>query len=141
MKELSRRLGIEPGQPDSGTEISVELERVGTKRSQDCNVDFYRPAAAYMGIPAGACSRASLTQEHAAGAPALLEQMGRHKISGPPDNYTGPDERSYLPSTDDDQAVSLYSRTGCARCQAIMAHAWRWNVIKHSPEVRRLSWN
>ncbi|MBS0261561.1 MAG: citrate synthase [Planctomycetes bacterium] len=97
LKELSRRLGLEQGQPQ-WYEISVELERVVREAiRKNCNVDFYSASLQhYMGIPGDlftcifAASRISGWCAH------VLEQWADNKIIRPSSNYTGPAERSYL---------------------------------------------
>ena len=96
LKELSRRLGIEQGEP-KWYEISVELEQqVNEAIKKNCNVDFYSASLQhYMGIPGElftcifAASRISGWCAH------VLEQWNDNKIIRPSSNYTGPAERSY----------------------------------------------
>lgn len=96
LKELSRRLGIEKGEP-KWYEISIELEgQVKEAIQKNCNVDFYSASLQhYMGIPGElftcifAASRISGWCAH------VLEQWSDNKIIRPSSNYTGPDERKY----------------------------------------------
>jgi citrate synthase len=96
LKELSRRLGLEQGQP-KWYDISVELERaVKNAIHKNCNVDFYSASLQhYMGIPGElftcifAASRISGWCAH------VLEQWVDNKIIRPSSNYTGPAERRY----------------------------------------------
>jgi citrate synthase len=96
LKELSRRLGIEKGEP-KWYEISVELEQqVKAAIRKNCNVDFYSASLQYyMGIPGElftcifAASRISGWCAH------VLEQWDDNKIIRPSSNYTGPAERAY----------------------------------------------
>lgn len=98
LKELSRRLGIEKGEP-KWYEISVELEnQVKLAIQKNCNVDFYSASLQhYMGIPGDlftcifAASRVSGWCAH------ILEQVNDNKIIRPSANYIGSPERSYVP--------------------------------------------
>jgi len=98
LKELSRRLGIEKGEP-KWYEISVELEnQVKLAIQKNCNVDFYSASLQhYMGIPGDlftcifAASRVSGWCAH------ILEQVSDNKIIRPSANYIGSPERSYVP--------------------------------------------
>ena len=96
LKELSRRLGLEQGQP-KWYEISVALEQaVKAAIHKNCNVDFHSASLQhYMGIPGElftcifAASRISGWCAH------VLEQWVDNNIIRPSSNYTGPAERSY----------------------------------------------
>lgn len=98
LKDLSRRLGIETGQP-VWYELSVELEgQVKEAIQKNCNVDFYSASLQhYMGIPGElftcifAASRISGWCAH------VLEQWADNKIIRPSSRYVGPEERHYAP--------------------------------------------
>ena len=98
LKELSRRLGLEQGQPQ-WYEISVELERVVKETiHKNCNVDFYSASLQhYMGIPGELFTCIFATSRIAGWCAHVLEQWDDNKIIRPSSNYTGPAERSYLP--------------------------------------------
>jgi citrate synthase len=98
LKELSRRLGLEQGQP-SWYEISVELERVVKEAiRKNCNVDFYSASLQhYMGIPGELFTCIFAASRIAGWCAHVLEQWGDNKIIRPSSNYTGPAERTYQP--------------------------------------------
>ncbi len=97
LKELSRRLGIEQGQP-KWYEISVELERVVKEAiRKNCNVDFYSASLQhYMGIPGELFTCIFAASRIAGWCAHVLEQWDDNKIIRPSSNYTGPAERAYL---------------------------------------------
>jgi len=98
LKELSRRLGLEQGQP-KWYEISVELERVVKEAiRKNCNVDFYSASLQhYMGIPGELFTCIFAASRIAGWCAHVLEQWGDNKIIRPSSNYTGPSERTYQP--------------------------------------------
>lgn len=97
LKELSRRLGLEQGQP-KWYEISVELERVVKETiRKNCNVDFYSASLQhYMGIPGELFTCIFAASRIAGWCAHVLEQWDDNKIIRPSSNYTGPAERAYL---------------------------------------------
>jgi citrate synthase len=97
LKELSRRLGLEQGQP-KWYEISVELERVVKEAiRKNCNVDFYSASLQhYMGIPGELFTCIFAASRIAGWCAHVLEQWDDNKIIRPSSNYTGPAERAYL---------------------------------------------
>jgi citrate synthase len=101
LKELSRRLGLEQGQP-KWYEISVELERVVKEAiHKNCNVDFYSASLQhYMGIPGELFTCIFAASRIAGWCAHVLEQWQDNKIIRPSSNYTGPAERDYLPITE-----------------------------------------
>lgn len=98
LKELSRRLGLEQGQP-KWYEISVELERVIKETiHKNCNVDFYSASLQhYMGIPGELFTCIFAASRIAGWCAHVLEQWSDNKIIRPSSNYTGPGERPYVP--------------------------------------------
>lgn len=98
LKEFSRKLGIEAGNP-LWYELSVEIEKQVTAAiNRNCNVDFYSAGLQhYMGIPADlftcvfAASRVSGWCAH------VLEQYADNKIIRPSSNYVGSAPRTYIP--------------------------------------------
>lgn len=97
LKELSRRLGLEQGQP-KWYEISVELERLVKEAiRKNCNVDFYSASLQhYMGIPGELFTCIFAASRIAGWCAHVLEQWDDNKIIRPSSNYTGPAERAYL---------------------------------------------
>ncbi|HEY2253959.1 MAG TPA: citrate/2-methylcitrate synthase, partial [Planctomycetaceae bacterium] len=97
LKELSRRLGLEQGQPQ-WYEISVELEKVVKETiHKNCNVDFYSASLQhYMGIPGELFTCIFAASRIAGWCAHVLEQWEDNKIIRPSSNYIGPAERSYL---------------------------------------------
>jgi citrate synthase len=98
LKELSRRLGIEKGEP-KWYDISVELEgHVKEAIQKNCNVDFYSASLQhYMGIPGELFTCIFAASRIAGWCAHVLEQWQDNKIIRPSSNYTGPHERPYLP--------------------------------------------
>ena len=98
LKELSRRLGLEQGQP-KWYEISVELESVVKEAiHKNCNVDFYSASLQhYMGIPGELFTCIFAASRIAGWCAHVLEQWQDNKIIRPSSNYTGPAERDYVP--------------------------------------------
>jgi citrate synthase len=98
LKELSRRLGLEQGQP-KWYEISVALEEsIKEAIHKNCNVDFYSASLQhYMGIPGELFTCIFAASRIAGWCAHVLEQWNDNKIIRPSSNYTGPAERDYLP--------------------------------------------
>ena len=96
LKELSRRLGIEKGEP-KWYDISVELEgQVKEAIQKNCNVDFYSASLQhYMGIPGELFTCIFAASRIAGWCAHVLEQWQDNKIIRPSSNYTGPEERKY----------------------------------------------
>jgi len=97
LKELSRRLGIEKGEP-KWYDISVELEgQVKEAIQKNCNVDFYSASLQhYMGIPGELFTCIFAASRIAGWCAHVLEQWQDNKIIRPSSNYTGPEERQYV---------------------------------------------
>lgn len=98
LKELSRRLGLEQGEP-KWYEISIELEKVVKEAiRKNCNVDFYSASLQhYMGIPGELFTCIFAASRIAGWCAHVLEQWADNKIIRPSSNYTGPAERNYQP--------------------------------------------
>lgn len=98
LKELSRRLGLEKGEP-RWYEISVELEKVVKETiRKNCNVDFYSASLQhYMGIPGELFTCIFAASRIGGWCAHVLEQWADNKIIRPSSNYTGPAERTYQP--------------------------------------------
>lgn len=97
LKELSRRLGIEKGEP-KWYDISAELEgQVKEAIQKNCNVDFYSASLQhYMGIPGELFTCIFAASRIAGWCAHVLEQWQDNKIIRPSSNYTGPQERGYV---------------------------------------------
>jgi citrate synthase len=97
LKELSRRLGIEKGEP-KWYDISAELEgQVKEAIQKNCNVDFYSASLQhYMGIPGELFTCIFAASRIAGWCAHVLEQWQDNKIIRPSSNYTGPEERKYV---------------------------------------------
>ncbi|MSR56922.1 MAG: citrate synthase [Planctomycetaceae bacterium] len=97
LKELSRRLGIEKGDP-KWYDISIELEgQVKEAIQKNCNVDFYSASLQhYMGIPGELFTCIFAASRIAGWCAHVLEQWQDNKIIRPSSNYTGPAERNYV---------------------------------------------
>jgi citrate synthase len=98
LKELSRRLGLEQKET-RWYDISLELEQVVKEAiHKNCNVDFYSASLQhYMGIPAELFTCIFAASRIAGWCAHVLEQWADNKIIRPSSNYTGPDERRYVP--------------------------------------------
>jgi citrate synthase len=98
LKELSRRLGLEQGQP-KWYDISVALEKaIQEAIHKNCNVDFYSASLQhYMGIPGELFTCVFAASRIAGWCAHVLEQWQDNKIIRPSSNYTGPADRDYLP--------------------------------------------
>jgi citrate synthase len=97
LKELSRRLGIEKGEP-KWFDISVELEhQVKEAIQKNCNVDFYSASLQhYMNIPGELFTCIFAASRIAGWCAHVLEQWSDNKIIRPSSNYVGPAEREYV---------------------------------------------
>ncbi|HTI50782.1 MAG TPA: citrate/2-methylcitrate synthase [Planctomycetaceae bacterium] len=97
LKELSRRLGIEKGEP-KWYDISVELEgQVKESIQKNCNVDFYSASLQhYMGIPGELFTCIFAASRIAGWCAHVLEQWQDNQIIRPSSNSTGPEERRYV---------------------------------------------
>lgn len=98
LKELSRRLGKETGDP-KWYEMSVEMERLVRQAiNRECNVDFYSASLQhYMGIPGELFTCVFAASRIVGWCAHVLEQLADNKIIRPSSNYIGPDERPYVP--------------------------------------------
>lgn len=97
LKELSRRLGEETGEP-KWYEMSVEMEKlVFAEISRNCNVDFYSASLQhYMGIPGDLFTCIFAASRIAGWCAHILEQLDGNKIIRPKANYIGYEERPYV---------------------------------------------
>lgn len=97
LKELSRRLSIETGEPIwYDLSIAMEREVVSTIKRQ-CNVDFYSASLQhYMGIPGDLFTCVFAASRIIGWCAHVLEQLADNKIIRPSSNYIGPAERSYV---------------------------------------------
>ncbi len=98
LKELSRRLSIETGEP-KWYEISVEMEKLVTAAiNKNCNVDFYSASLQYyMGIPGDLFTCVFAASRVIGWCAHVLEQISDNKIIRPQSNYIGASERPYIP--------------------------------------------
>lgn len=98
LKELSRRLSIQSGDP-KWYDISVEIEKlVKPVINKNCNVDFYSASLQhYMGIPGDLFTCVFAASRIAGWCAHVLEQWADNKIIRPSSNYTGQPERAYQP--------------------------------------------
>lgn len=98
LKELSRRLGQEQGEP-KWYEMSVKLESLVKQAIQkNCNVDFYSASLQhYMGIPGELFTCIFAASRIAGWCAHVLEQWQDNKIIRPSCNYVGSPERPYTP--------------------------------------------
>lgn len=101
LKELSRRLGIETGDPKL-YDISVAMEKaVISAIHKNCNVDFYSASLQYyMGIPGDMFTCVFAASRIVGWCAHILEQLADNKIIRPSSNYIGPQERTYKPMGD-----------------------------------------
>ncbi len=97
LKELSRRLGIEKGEP-KWYDISIELEsQVKEAIKKNCNVDFYSASLQhYMGIPGDIFTCIFASSRISGWCAHILEQLADNKIIRPSANYMGSQERPYV---------------------------------------------
>lgn len=98
LKELSRRLSIETGEP-KWYDMSIEMEKhVVAAIKRECNVDFYSASLQhYMGIPGDLFTCIFAASRIIGWCAHVLEQIEDNKIIRPKANYTGYDQRSYVP--------------------------------------------
>ena len=98
LKELSRRLSIETGEP-KWYDISVEMEKqVVAAINKNCNVDFYSASLQYyMGIPGELFTCVFAASRVAGWCAHVIEQISDNKIIRPRANYVGYEERPYKP--------------------------------------------
>lgn len=98
LKELSRRLSIETGDP-KWYEMSIEMEKlVIAAIHKNCNVDFYSASLQhYMGIPGDMFTCVFAASRIVGWCAHVLEQLSDNKIIRPSSNYIGAAERDYLP--------------------------------------------
>lgn len=96
LKELSRRLSIETGEP-KWYDISVEMEKqVVAAINKNCNVDFYSASLQYyMGIPGELFTCVFAASRVAGWCAHVIEQISDNKIIRPRANYVGYEERPY----------------------------------------------
>lgn len=99
LKELSRRLGKEKGEP-KWFDISVEIEKLVTPAiGKHCNVDFYSASLQhYMGIPGELFTCVFAASRIVGWCAHILEQLADNKIIRPSVNYVGPKERRFVPN-------------------------------------------
>lgn len=99
LKELSRRLGKEKGEP-KWYDISERMESLVKEAIQkNCNVDFYSASLQhYMGIPGELFTCVFAASRIAGWCAHVLEQWEDNKIIRPSANYVGPAERKYVPA-------------------------------------------
>ena len=97
LKELSRRLGQEQGEP-RWYDISIKLEAlVNQTIHKYCNVDFYSASLQhYMGIPGELFTCIFATSRIAGWCAHVLEQWQDNKIIRPSCNYVGSPARPYV---------------------------------------------
>lgn len=98
LKEFSRRLGSESGEP-KWYEMSVEMEQaVSQAIGKHCNVDFYSASLQhYMGIPPELFTCVFASSRIVGWCAHVLEQLSDNKIIRPSSNYTGPEDCKYVP--------------------------------------------
>lgn len=98
LKELSRRLGKEKGEP-KWFDMSVEIEKLVTPAiGKHCNVDFYSASLQhYMGIPGELFTCVFAASRIVGWCAHILEQLADNKIIRPSVNYIGPAERRFVP--------------------------------------------
>lgn len=98
LKELSRRLGQEKGEP-KWYDISVKVEELVKQAiHKNCNVDFYSASLQhYMGIPGELFTCIFAASRIAGWCAHVLEQWADNKIIRPSSNYVGSPERPYVP--------------------------------------------
>lgn len=98
LKELSRRLSIETGEP-KWYQMSIEMEKLVTEAiHKNCNVDFYSASLQhYMGIPGELFTCVFAASRIVGWCAHVLEQLSDNKIIRPSSNYIGHAERGYVP--------------------------------------------
>ena len=97
LKELSRRLSLETGEP-KWYQMSAEMERlVGEAIHKNCNVDFYSASLQhYMGIPGELFTCVFAASRIVGWSAHVLEQLADNKIIRPSSNYIGHADRKYV---------------------------------------------
>ena len=98
LKDLSRRLAIETGDPKL-YDISIAIEQaVYAAIKKNCNVDFFSASLQhYMGIPGDMFTCIFAASRIVGWCAHVLEQLSDNKIIRPSSNYIGPAERHYAP--------------------------------------------
>lgn len=98
LKELSRRLSIETGEP-KWYQMSIAMEKLIVESiHKHCNVDFYSASLQhYMGIPGELFTCVFAASRIVGWCAHVLEQLADNKIIRPSSNYIGPAERAYVP--------------------------------------------
>lgn len=98
LKDLSRRLGQETGEP-KWYEMSEKMEDLVSKAiNKYVNVDFYSASLQYyMGIPGDLFTCIFAVSRIAGWCAHVVEQWQDNKIIRPSCNYVGPAERPYVP--------------------------------------------
>jgi citrate synthase len=98
LKELSRRLSIETGEP-KWYQMSIEMEKLVTAAiHKNCNVDFYSASLQhYMGIPGDLFTCVFAASRIVGWSAHVLEQLADNKIIRPSSHYIGHAERPYVP--------------------------------------------
>lgn len=98
LKELSRRLAIETGEP-KWYEMSIAMEAaVKQAINRNCNVDFYSASLQhYMGIPGDLFTCVFAASRIVGWCAHVLEQISDNKIIRPSSNYIGPADRQVGP--------------------------------------------
>ncbi|MBD3673323.1 MAG: citrate synthase [Planctomycetaceae bacterium] len=98
LKEYSEKLGQEAGDT-KWYDLSVEIEKqVVAEIGRQCNVDFYSASVQhYMGVPGELFTCVFASSRIAGWCAHVLEQISDNKIIRPSSNYTGPDDRPYVP--------------------------------------------
>ncbi len=97
LKELSRRLSIETGEP-KWYDMSIKMEELVTaKINKNCNVDFYSASLQYyMGIPGYMFTCVFAASRVVGWCAHVIEQLSDNKIIRPKANYVGYQERPYV---------------------------------------------
>lgn len=97
LKELSRRLSIETGEP-KWYQMSIELEKLVIEAiHKNCNVDFYSASLQhYMGIPGELFTCVFAASRIVGWCAHVLEQLADNKIIRPSSNYIGHADRAYV---------------------------------------------
>ncbi|MCG6154831.1 citrate synthase [Rubinisphaera margarita] len=101
LKELSRRLSIETGEP-KWYDMSIKMEELVTaKINKNCNVDFYSASLQYyMGIPGYMFTCVFAASRVLGWCAHVIEQLSDNKIIRPKANYVGYQERPYVAMSD-----------------------------------------